>query len=69
MMEENPVLLNKSYAPACAITGYITTTTASCPPHFCALPTMNPDLPGDPLSIFENGRLKPGVYKIQNLYS
>ena len=30
---------------------------------------MNPDLPGDPLSIFENGRLKPGVYEIQNLYS
>jgi len=30
---------------------------------------MNPDLPGDPPSIFENGRLKPGIYKIQNLYS
>ena len=23
----------------------------------------------DPSSIFENGKLKPGIYKIQNIYS
>ena len=28
---------------------------------------MNPA--DDPLSIFEDGKLKPGIYKIQNLYS
>ena len=28
---------------------------------------MNPA--DDPLSIFEDGRLRPGIYKIQNLYS
>ena len=30
---------------------------------------MTPDSPNDSFSIFENGRLKPGIYKIQNLYT
>ena len=54
-------------APACAITDYI--TTASCPPRCRALSTMTLDSPNDSCSIFENGRLKPGIYKIQNLHS
>lgn len=29
--------------------------------------TTNP--PGDSVSIFADGKLKPGVYKIQNIYS
>ena len=31
--------------------------------------TMTLDSPSDSVSIFENGKLKPGIYKIQNLYS
>ena len=50
-----------------AITDYITTT--SCSPRCCALSTMTLDSPNDSCSIFENGRLKPGIYKIQNLHS
>ena len=30
---------------------------------------MTLDSPSDPLSIFDNGKLKPGIYKIQNLYT
>ena len=30
---------------------------------------MDPGETGDPLSIFEDGKLKPGIYKIQNVYS
>ena len=30
---------------------------------------MDPGETDDPLSFFEGGKLKPGIYKIQNLYS
>ena len=33
------------------------------------VPAMTFNSPSDSPSIFEDGRLRPGIYKIQNLYS
>jgi len=45
----------------------------SQPPHVLRVVvlvlTMTLNSPTDPSSIFEDGKLKPGIYKIQNLYS
>ena len=47
---------------------YNNTTARSCPPRCCTLSTMATTSASDPLSIFRGGKLKPGIYKIQNLY-
>ena len=39
-------------------------------PHSVVLiPTMTLNSTGDSLSIFKDGKLKPGIYKIQNIYT
>ena len=61
--------LGESVADACRRRVYNNTATRSCPPRCRACLTMSADSPNDSFSIFNNGKLKPGVYKIQNLYS
>ena len=36
-------------------------------PHSSVISTMLVSSPDDPMSIFVNGKLKPGTYKVQNL--
>jgi hypothetical protein len=47
---------------------YNNTTARSCPPRCRTRSTMATTSASDPLSIFRGGKLKPGIYKIQNLY-
>ena len=70
--DQAPILLTK-VLQAHVINTYDTIynfTTCSCSPrcHTCLTATLTST--GDSMApIFENGRLKPGTYKIQNLYA
>ena len=44
-------------------------TTASSTPLLCSLTMPLNSATGDSPSIFRDGKLKPGAYKIQNIYS